>query len=332
MRAGLTASVITHLAVFAAGFIAFSDVERFDPTPVESIPIELIPIETVASIRLGSLDSELIETPTPSAVEAEQPAELAQPTGNTQEDQPRPEDAFEETPAPTVNTAPEPQPLPEPEPEPIPEPTPPPLPPAPEPEPEPEPVAPPLVVEETPVLAVEETPDPTPLAPVPPPVNRTVETARQRFAALQEERRQEQARQQTNEPDEISSIINNEESRGAVTGEGGEQSAGKATGTASRLTRSELDALAAQMRRCWSPPFAALNEEGLTVRLIVDLDTSGRPIAMPRIMTAVTTPLVEATAKAAQRAIVKCGPYALDPAKYAEWQQVDVTFDPKDLR
>ena len=51
--------------------------------------------------------------------------------------------------------------------------------------------------------------------------------------------------------DEISSIINDEPSKGAKTGQGGTPSAGKPTGTAAKLSQSEMAALAAQMKQCW---------------------------------------------------------------------------------
>jgi outer membrane biosynthesis protein TonB len=330
MRGGLTASVIVHVTAITLGFITFSDVERLTPGEVEAIPIELIPIEAFSSIRQGSLESTVIETDTPSVVDTEVPAELAQPTGNTEQDQPTPEDTPRETPAPTIQTAPEAQPVPEPNP--VPEPVPaPPDPPAPEPVVEPEPKPEPAPVDETPVLAATETPTPAAVAPVPPPANARVDRARQRFASREAAPQTPRPRQQTNEADKISDIINNEESRGATTGAGGRQTAGKATGTAARLTQSERDALASQMRKCWVPPISALEVDGLTVRLIVDLNRDGSVSGLPRIASTIRTSVEDATAKAAQRAVRRCGPYQLAVEKYDEWRQVDVTFDPQDL-
>ncbi|MEX0628693.1 MAG: hypothetical protein WD230_08710, partial [Cucumibacter sp.] len=189
------------------------------------------------NIRFGSLESEVIETETPSAVETEAPAELAEPTGNTEEDQPLPEKTETATPAPTLESAPEPEPRPEPQPEPQPVAEPEQATPPPPPEPEPVPVEAPQAVEEAPVLAAPADEAPQEIAPVPPPANLNVAAARQRFAeaqaaeeareaaerqAREDAERQRQAELQANpEPDQISDIINNEESRGATTGAGG---------------------------------------------------------------------------------------------------------------
>src|SRR5690606_18097644 len=113
-----------------------------EATPVESIAVDIVPVSEFSNIRMGSLDSEVLETDSPSVVDTEKPPELAQPTGNTEEDQPTPEDTPDPTPAPTLQTAPVPEAAePEPEPEPVEEAAPVPVerPAAAEPLPEPEP-------------------------------------------------------------------------------------------------------------------------------------------------------------------------------------------------
>ena len=131
--------------------------------------------------------------------------------------------------------------------------------------------------------------------------------------------------------DKISDIINTEKSRGATTGQGGQQTAGKDTGTAQLLTQSERDALVKQMKACWTPPLAAMNTPGLTVQLMVDLNQDGTVATTPQIISPITTQLEDTTARAAQRAVMRCGPYKLAPEKFAEWKRIDVTFDPHDL-
>ena len=167
MRTGLTVSSIAHAGLIALIVAGIGFGRPIEPPPVESIAVDLVPVEEFSNIRLGSLESEIVETETPSVVDAEKPAELAQPTGNTEEDQPTPEDSPEATPAPTQQTAPaptpqaEPEPLPEPEPEPAaaaepitqPEPEP-------EPAPEPEPEPAPIVTPEEPETPAEVAPKP----------------------------------------------------------------------------------------------------------------------------------------------------------------------------
>uniref|UniRef100_UPI002AFDDED9 hypothetical protein n=1 Tax=Devosia sp. TaxID=1871048 RepID=UPI002AFDDED9 len=194
-------------------------------TPVvESISVELVPIEDYSNIRAGQLTSQIVETDTPSIVEDDQPAELAQPTGNTEQDQVTPSPADIPTPAPVTNTAPAPEAVPEPEPEPTPEPEPaptpePPPPPEPQPEPVPEPApAPPVpptpqtrpapAPTPTPTPAPqpepepEPEPDPTPAPPAvqaPKPAQRpsNLEQKRREFAEAERKKREEEERRRT---------------------------------------------------------------------------------------------------------------------------------------
>src|SRR5215217_3526694 len=129
MRTGVTVSIVAHIAVLTIGLINLGFAEPLKPV-VESIAVDLVPIEEYSNIRAGQLDSQIVETDTPSIVEDDKPAEIAQPTGNTEVDQPTPSPADVPTPAPVTNTAPQPEALPELQPEPTPEP-------APEPEPAP---------------------------------------------------------------------------------------------------------------------------------------------------------------------------------------------------
>ena len=119
MKTGLTASSIAHAGLIALAVLGLGLGSPVEPPPVESIAVDLVPIEEFSNIRMGSLDSTIVETETPSVVDSEQPAELAQPTGNTQEDQPTPEQSDIVTPAPTQETAPAPAPQAEPEPAPV---------------------------------------------------------------------------------------------------------------------------------------------------------------------------------------------------------------------
>src|SRR5690606_17984237 len=122
----------------------------------------------------------------------------------------------------------------------------------------------------------------------PQPVTRTaaVDQKRAAFKQRQEEekkRREEEAKRQKEEEervreaklredeaariaDEVANIINSEESRGATTGEGGQQTLGKETGQAATLSQSEMAALVAQIRKCLNVPLGAA-EAGVTARL-----------------------------------------------------------------
>jgi len=77
MRVGVTVSIIAHIAVLAIGLVNLGLAEPLTPV-VESIAVDLVPIEEYSNIRAGQLDSEIVETDTPSIVEDDQPAEIAQ--------------------------------------------------------------------------------------------------------------------------------------------------------------------------------------------------------------------------------------------------------------
>ena len=120
MRTGLSVSIVAHIVLLTIGLINLGFAEPLTPA-VESISVDLVPIEEYSNIRAGQLDSEIVETETPSIVEDDRQAELAQPTGNTEEDQVTPSPADIPTPAPVTNTAPAPETAPEPVPEPEPD-------------------------------------------------------------------------------------------------------------------------------------------------------------------------------------------------------------------
>lgn len=347
MRAGLVVSTIAHAALITLIVVGVGMTKPLEPTPVESIAVDLVSVEEFSNIRAGSLESEIVETETPSVVEDDTPAELAQPTGNTEEDQPTPEDSPTPTPAPTQQTAPEPAPVEEPVPEPEPEPAV-----QPEPRPEPEPVAEPEPepAPEEPALATPEvSPEPADVAPKP--VTRTAALDQKRAdfkkrqeaekkrkeeeaKKKQEQERLEEAKRQEDEAarlaDDISDIINAEESRGATTGEGGTPTLGKPTGQAARLSQSETDALIAQMRGCWNLLPAEI-DSGLSVRLLVELGPDGSVVGLPRVLEQDNSATGISIARQAVNAVRKCGPYRLAAEKYEAWRQVDVTFRAGDL-
>jgi len=341
MRAGLVVSFVAHTGLIALGLVSLSGVQPLVPEAIESIAIELVPIEAFSNIRVGTLESDVIETDAPSVVDTPEPPQLAERTGNTQEDQINPQDTDRVTPAPTIQTAPAPEVQPTPDPQPDaqtnvdPEP-------APEPEAAPQTAPTPEPLPETPepllVVEPETVEEPQVVAPQPVIKTASIDQKREEFKRkkAEEAKRKAAEREQANadnaqEADRISSIINAEDSRGATTGTGGQASAGKPTGQAARLTQSERDALAAQMRKCWSPPLSALSEPGLTVRLLVDLNRDGSVAGTPKILSQSTSNVADTTARAAQRAVLRCGPYRLAADKYEEWQQIDVTFDPRDV-
>ncbi|MEQ1899777.1 MAG: hypothetical protein ABL866_03490 [Devosia sp.] len=341
MKTGVTTSVVAHAAVLIVVIAGLGSAKPLEPEVVESIAVEIVPDSEFTNIRAGSLKSEVVETETPAIAESDMPAEIAQPTGNTEADQVTPQETAKETPAPVVNTAPEPEPTPQPEPEPVPVEEP-----IPEPEPvaAPEPTPAPEVTAPAPELAAPAiASEPAEVAPAPAPraaldklradfKKEQAEKAKQAAEAkkkAEEKKRLEQAKaeadKQAREADQVAALINNEESRGATTGEGGQPTLGKTTGRSATLTQSQLDGLVAKIKECMSVPIGAL-EAGVTAKLHFSLDAGGQLLGRPEVISDGTTQMERALAGAAQRAVMACGPYPM-----AANQDVNATFDPKEL-
>ena len=340
MKAGVTTSAIAHAALLVIAIVGLGSAKPLEPEVVESIAVDLVPISDVTNIRQGSLQSKVVETETPAVVKTETPAEVAQKTGNTEQDQVTPEETAKSTPAPVVNTAPKPveAPQPKPEPEPVKEPTPVPQPvAAPTPEPSPEDAQPEQQVAtdtatEAPAAPVVPMPALRPAqlqkAPVKPqPVQKTAEVTPKKTETPKKQTEQAKTppKDDAKIADQVAELINNEKSRGATTGAGGEPTLGKTTGRAATLTQSQLDGLVAQIKGCMSvPPGAA--EAGITAQLHFNIDAGGNVTVMPDVISGGQTQLDRALASAAQRAVMRCGPYTM-----ATGQEVQATFDPREL-
>ena len=388
MRTGLIVSIVAHVTVLTIGLINLGLAEPM--TTVENaIAVDLVPVSDFNNIRMGSLDSEVVDTQTPAIAESDQPAELAQPTGNTERDQETPSPADTPTPMPVTNSAPAPESAPPPpEPEPEPEPTPPPPAAQPEPAPEPEPApTPPTPAtrpqpapEPTPAPAPEPTPAPEPVPeptpaptpepspapeptpapaqpPAPTPAARPSNLAqlRQQFAAAEterrrreeEERRRQAAAQQPATPapnpqpnppqpaqldsalaDDISSIINRDNTTGATTGQGGSPTLGDTTGTSATLSQTEIGALVAKIKQCW---YLLPNEEASGAEVVVNmrLKQDGSLADVPRIVSVSQQPEAIGIAQKAVSAVAGCGPYSMLSANtYDQWQNINVTLRP----
>lgn len=139
----------------------------------------------------------------------------------------------------------------------------------------------------------------------------------------------EQAQSAAKVADEISSLINNEKTTGAKTGQGGTPTAGKATGKAAALTRGEMDAFSAQVRQCFHLLPNEI-ESGLGAHLLVNMNADGTVVGTPQITAADPSSIGQSIARAGQRAVLECGPYnkILPAAKFAEWKQIDLELDP----
>jgi outer membrane biosynthesis protein TonB len=106
---------------------------------------------------------------------------------------------------------------------------------------------------------------------------------------------------------------------------------GSAKGTAPTLSQNEIDALRAQIRRCWNPPAGAADAQNLRVEMNVKLRPDGSLAASPVLLERGSTPYFQVFAESALRAVERCQPYSLPAAKYEVWKDIDLGFRLDDL-
>jgi outer membrane biosynthesis protein TonB len=114
------------------------------------------------------------------------------------------------------------------------------------------------------------------------------------------------------------------------------QASGAQAPVSANLTASEMDALAQQLRRCWSLPATSKDAQNLVVDVDITVNPDRTLASAPQVSDAgrmATDPAFRAAAMAATRALrnPECSPLALPPDKYQEWQSMTVHFDPKEM-
>ncbi|MDA5093998.1 energy transducer TonB [Aliiroseovarius sp. KMU-50] len=299
-----------------------------------------------------------------SFISEEDFAALTAPRGEAAvpENPPAPEPAApEEASAPP--TRPEPDPTPEPAPEPEPEPIPEPPAPdpvvldiprvAPQPAPEPEPqieVAPETVEAPAPAPEPEATPLPevTPTAP---------EAATTEIVTEAKESEEEIAAAPTRSPrpptrperPETPAVTEPEETpepadtaANAVANAVSDAIAGGQQDTPAQdipegppLTRGEKEGLKLAIKQCWNLGSTSSDALRTTVMVLVDMDRNGKPGTMRMVgWDGPGQGSADIAYQAARRAILICGKngYDLPAEKYGQWRQIEITFNPDEMR
>ncbi|MBP6014827.1 MAG: hypothetical protein KBA31_21575 [Alphaproteobacteria bacterium] len=107
----------------------------------------------------------------------------------------------------------------------------------------------------------------------------------------------------------------------------------KAVGAQSAMTMSEIDALKGQLAKCWNVPVGAPDPAALVFRVRVFLNEDGTVASPPQLLDQgrLGDPYFRAAADSAIRAVHICGPYNLPPEKYASWNEIVITFDPRQM-
>lgn len=303
MRAGVIASAVAHLVVIGWGLVSFS-ASPLDASHIETLPVEFVEISELTDLELGKKTAEEAETTSPNDP-TEKVAETPPETDLAGEDKPKPPPPPPPPPPPeasppdaTEQEAEAPQPA-EAEPEAIPETA--------ADEPTPEEAAPPQQVAAAPPTPRVRPDRPAPEAPQVPEAPTTSDTFTEEIAALIDRSATGSAQMPSQAPATL----------------------GVATGTqGARMTQSEIDALRAQITRCWVIPTGWTTPREVTVSVRFQLNQDGTVAGMPEVVEYPASQYGPVAGDNAIRAVMQCGPYALPAEKYEQWKDVQLRFSP----
>jgi hypothetical protein len=106
---------------------------------------------------------------------------------------------------------------------------------------------------------------------------------------------------------------------------------GQTSGTEMTMSVNEIDALRAKIAQCWSPPPGGLGADAIIVKLRLQLNEDGSLIGPPSVANSGSSPFFQAAADSAVRAVFQCQPYTLPQEKFSLWQDMILTFDPRQM-
>jgi len=109
-------------------------------------------------------------------------------------------------------------------------------------------------------------------------------------------------------------------------------SLGTAAGNAAKLSQNELDALRARLMALWNPPVGLKNPQEFIIRIRMQLKPDGRLSAPPIVLTSGKGPQFDSARDSAIRAVFRGQPFdMLKKETYETWQDIEITFDPRDM-
>ena len=91
----------------------------------------------------------------------------------------------------------------------------------------------------------------------------------------------------------------------------------------------EIDALRAQVQRCWQLPVGWTDPREVTVTIRFKLNQDGTVSGTPSVEQYPASNYGTVAAEGAVRAILQCGPYQLPAEKYDQWSEVQMRFSPQ---
>ncbi|MBB6261268.1 outer membrane biosynthesis protein TonB [Paenochrobactrum gallinarii] len=354
MKAGLTSSVVIHVAIIGMGLVTFSSPRAFDVSDSEAFPVDIVPIESITQVQQGEKTAPKKEFSAPKPTTKPQTVDQAENVGDQDIDlktPPRPDekpknvetaDAAKAEPKP----ADKPEPKPEQKPDPAPETKPEPVPatevqqkPEPKQDVQPDPVA--EAIEKQAEVALDNTPKlpekvPTPQAKPQPPQAQTAKTPDRKPVEEPKKAANNSASSQEKDAtaDEVAALLNREKAAGGGAKRSTDQASlgAKKTTGGSKLTQSEMDALRGQISKCWNVPAGVADAQGLVVTVKMRLTESGEIDGAPVVTSGgAESGVGRVAAESAKRAVMRCAPYNLPRDKYDSWSDVIVNFDPSEM-
>jgi outer membrane biosynthesis protein TonB len=107
---------------------------------------------------------------------------------------------------------------------------------------------------------------------------------------------------------------------------------GTPTGSAPKLSQSEIAALQRRLMELWNVPAGVQNPDEVKVRVVIQLGRDRKLSAPPRVLTSGNSALFRAARDNAMRALFMGQPFdMLRPEHYDLWKELDITFDPRDM-
>ncbi len=101
------------------------------------------------------------------------------------------------------------------------------------------------------------------------------------------------------------------------------------------VTASEIDAVRAKIRPCWSVQAGAKGAKDLVVDIDMELSVDGTVIKADIVdkRRMASDPYYNIAAESAQRAVLdpKCNPLPLPKGKHDQWKNMTMSFNPKDM-
>jgi len=184
----------------------------------------------------------------------------------------------------------------------------------------------------------EKTPEPQPL-PKPDPIAEKLkkqdEQKQQAKAEPLPPKKPPQKEQPKFDADKIAALLDKRDpQRNAATGAelNAAPSLGTATGSAAKLSQSEIDALRARLMSLWNPPVGAQDADQFQVTIRIRFKRDGTLDIGPQVMTSGSGARFNAIRDSAVRAVLIGQPFTmLRPDHYDIWKEIDFTFDTKEM-